>query len=65
MDNRLLAAIEAEADAADRLTAACMHRVYIEPDEEGLPPGVVPFRRAFRTALVTPSDMTAALGKMK
>lgn len=65
MVNRLLAAIEAEAAAADRLTAACTHRQYIAHDEEDLPPGVIPFRRAFKTTLVTPTDMVAALGKMK
>jgi hypothetical protein len=59
-----LAAIEAEGAAADALTQICTRRQFISPDEEGLPAGVLPFRRAFRSALVTPSDMIAALGKL-
>ena len=60
-----LAAIEAEGAAADALTRICNRRLFVSPDEEGLPAGVLPFRRAFKTALVTPSDMISALGKLK
>src|ERR1700752_2257758 len=63
--NKLLAAIAEEMDAADLLILACNRRQYIDPEEDNLPPGVIPFRRAFKTALVTPTDMVAALGKMK
>ncbi len=63
--SRLIEAIEAQAAAADGLTLACTRRQYITPEEEHLPPGVLPFRRAFRAALITPADMLAQMGKLK
>lgn len=65
MYNVLLAAIHAQSAAADALTLACNRRQYVAAEEDGLPPGVIPFRRAFRTALITPTDMIASLGKIK
>lgn len=61
----LLRAIHAQAAAADVLTLTCTRRQFITPDEESLPPGVLPFRRSYRASLVTPMDMVLALGKIK
>jgi hypothetical protein len=65
MSDNLLAAIRAEAAAADALTRACARHGAIADATASGNHIVNALRQSFRVAALTPTDMLAALGKIK
>lgn len=63
--SRLLEAIDHEIEAADALLRACARRGALADAVANDNPFVTALRRQFSIASMTPSDMVAALGKIK
>lgn len=64
MASSLLDSIQAVSRAADRLLIACASHEVVVFDADPKPLGRA-LRRAFKTSMVTPFDMTEQLRKLK
>lgn len=62
---KLIESIEHVAHAADELTRVCARHSAIADAATAERPVLTALRRTYRAAHVIPSDMVAALGKMK
>jgi hypothetical protein len=63
--SRLLEAIDAVGEAADKLTRACARQAAIVDATTNENPFTTALRRQFQVAAMTPTDMLATLGRVK
>lgn len=63
--SELLKSIQSLGDAADRLTRTCTRHGALVDSTANDNPFVTALKRSFKAASLTPSDMLAAVGRIK